>query len=111
MLGINFYLEYPNKTEKHKGTRKEPGNHRGTVIAVMTKHERGHWSNFPDWHNYSSRGPSADAIGALFDEPDSPVCSTGVCPEYLDEKCKRISEKMAREIHPQLFERLDYDPE
>lgn len=108
MLGINFYLEYPNKTEKHKGTRKSPGNHRGTVIAVMTKHERGRWSNFPDWH-YNGQDHMADAMGALFDEPNSPVCSTGVSPGYLDEKCKRISEKMAREIHPQLFVRLDQD--
>ena len=107
MKGINFYLEYSNKRDKRKGTRKDPGNHRGTVVAVATKHERGHWTNFPDFYLGNEK---ADAIGALFNEPNSVVCSCSVCPEYLDEKCKRISEALAREIHPQLFEYLDYAP-
>ena len=106
MLGINFYLDYPNKTEKHKGTRKDPGNHSGNVVAVMTRYERGKWSNFPDWISYGS-GPIAAAIGALLFVPNSPVCSTSVSMGYLDDRCKRISEKMAREIHPMLFTYLD----
>ena len=109
MKGVNFYLEYSSKKENRKGTRKNPGNHRGTVVAVMTKKDRDKWSNFPDWH-YTGQGHTADAMGAVFDEPNSPVCSTGVCPEYLDKRCKRISEKMAREIHPALFTYLDYEP-
>ena len=108
MLGINFYLNYPNKTEKHKGTRKNPGNHSGNVVAVFTKHERGKWTNFPDWISYGS-GPIAGAVGALFYEPNSVVCSTSVGLSYLDDRCKRISEKMAREIHPELFRYLDQD--
>jgi len=113
MRGFNFYLEYKDEKEKKKATRKKPGNHKGTVLAVSTRFdgdfETGRWSSFPDYHR-TGTGYATDAIGALFDQPDSIVMSTQVCPEYLRENCKRISEKMAREIHPKLFEYLEYEP-
>jgi hypothetical protein len=52
-------------------------------------------------------GFSYDGIGAVHDHPNSGVGNTGVSPDYLKDKCKRISEKLAREIHPQLFIWLD----
>ena len=96
MKGIRFYLEYPSKKEKRKGTRKEPGNHLGQVVAVM--YENGWWSETPGaWHYMY------DCISALTRVPNSVVCGSSVSWGYLDEKCKRISEKQAREIHPNLF--------
>lgn len=96
MQGLTFYLEYPTKADKRKATRKNPGNHSGTVCAVHS----GQWV----W----GRGSYIkDAFCAAFDRPNSPVCTSTVTPEYLQEYCKKISEKQAREIHPELFKWLD----
>ncbi len=97
MKGVRFYLEYPNSLEKRKATRHNLGNHEGNVIAVL------------DNGNYISSGgdPTADALAAVFYRKNSPIAGTGVSLEYLQERCKRISEATAREIHPQLFIRLD----
>lgn len=96
MKGFHFFLEYANKTEKNKATRKDPKNHRGTVIAVMYENEY--------------RIPGTDqheAIASVQDIPNSSVCHTSASYGYLREKCLRISEKQAREIHPALFSVLD----
>jgi hypothetical protein len=39
--------------------------------------------------------------------PNSPVAGTSIDVSILRERCKRISEAKARQIHPLLFERLD----
>lgn len=98
MKGYTFYLEYPSRTEKNKGRAKpgKLGNHQGNVIAKM---EVNNWFNF-----------SHEAIVALYDTPNSFVCSGSVGMDYLHTRCKRISEKLAREIHPNLFLYLDDDP-
>ena len=97
MKGFRFFLEYPTSQDKNKATRKELGNHKGTCIAVNTYDEcfvsSGQWCY--------------DAIGAVQDIPNSPCCSTAASWIYLNSKCKRISEKEARRIHPALFEYLE----
>jgi len=95
MKGYRFYLEYPNKTEKHKGTVKNPGNHIGTVLAVFNDAYLSH----NEW--------TYEAEGGLYDYPNSPVCSTSTTWGYLKEFCKRIPEILARKIHPELFKVLD----
>jgi hypothetical protein len=47
-----------------------------------------------------------DAVGAVYYTPNSPVATTGVSWEYIREKCKRIPESMAKEIHPELWNYL-----
>jgi hypothetical protein len=93
MLGYKFYLEYPNNKEKRNGTRKVLSNHSGTIIAVIDDTLR--------------VGGMQDAICALQEIPNSPTCLSGVSLSYLAEKCKRVSEAQARDIHPILFKRLD----
>jgi hypothetical protein len=44
---------------------------------------------------------------AVQDIPNNPVCFGSYSDGYLREKCKDISEKQAREIHPNLFKVLD----
>lgn len=87
MKGIRFYEEFENKRKRQS---------QGNVIAVFT-----------DTGRASNGGYMFDAMGAVYFQPDSPVASTGVSWDYLREKCKHISEKQARQIHPQLFTRLD----
>jgi hypothetical protein len=98
MKGVKFYLEYPSNADKRKATRTNLGNHEGNVIAIL------------DNGIYISGGePVGDGLGAVFYIPNSPVAGTGVSLAYLRERAKRISEKQAREIHPELFTRLDQD--
>ena len=84
MKDITFYQEFENRS------RTKPT---GNVLAVIRD------SRCPDG--------SMEAIGALFDRPDSPVASTAVSLEYLRTQCKRVSEAKARQVHPAMFERLD----
>lgn len=93
MKGYRFYLEY--KTPAHK--RK--GQDTGTVIAI-------NWQN--RWPGHEC--VMVDAIGAVYYQPNSSVASTTASFDYIHDNCKRISEKRAREIHPALFEYLDYNP-
>lgn len=98
MNGVRFYLEYGSPTEKNKATRKSPGDHIGTVVAVLVEN-----GTFP-----CGQGKWCyDAIGGLHARPNSPVASTSASLDYLRENCLRISEEQAREIHPRLFEWLD----
>jgi hypothetical protein len=96
MKGIRFYLEYPNQTEKNKATRENLGNHSGLVIAV-----------FEGTEAIGQSGPQIDALSGLTERENAPVASGAVSFDYLRERTKRISEDQAREIHPELFKRLD----
>lgn len=98
MKGVGFYLEYPNNVEKRKATRKSLGNHSGNVVAV-----------FDGTVFYTSGCVAVECISAVFFVENSPVCNGSVATEYLDQRCKYISERQAREIHPELFKVLDMD--
>ena len=91
MKGYRFYEELENKG-------KEAETSEGNVVAVMLNDNS---------HARLVTGAVDEAMVALFDKPNSPVCSGSVSWGYLRENCKRISEAKAREIHPRLFERLD----
>lgn len=96
MKDFRFYLEYPNQKEKRKATRKNLGNHSGNCLAVYTDKDY----LLPD-------RKSIEAIGAVLFNENSPCCGTFVSFDYLRSSCKRISEKQAREIHPNLFNYLE----
>jgi hypothetical protein len=90
MKNVTFYEEFETKQNKRKNISA------GNVIAV-----------YRDEIQSGTRAVYS-AIGAVYYEPNSPVCNTGgVSFDYLRKTCKRISEKRAREIHPRLFEVLD----
>lgn len=94
MKGFRFFLEYASAAEKRKGTVKAVGPHIGTVIAL----ELG-----PEFQ----RGRTWDCVASVYDRANSPVATSSVERAYLSEKCRRIPEATAREIHPQLFACLD----
>lgn len=108
MKNWHFYLEYPSATEKHKGTVKEPGNHSGTVLAV--------------WAAYNGPGTTDQGLSisqgkvmyetclcSVFEHADSVVTYSSASLDYIRERCKRIPEELARQIHPTLFRVLDAD--
>jgi hypothetical protein len=94
MKGIRFYLEYPNKTEKHKATVKNLGNHSGNCIALFLGKEHRN----PDY--------SQECLSAVFDRPNSDTNFGAVSLEYLNEKCKRIPARLVKDIHPMLWNRI-----
>ena len=89
MKGIRFYEEFEDKKR---------GVSCGTVVAILTDAWRG-----------DSDGRVYDALGGLYNEPNSPVASTSAHEVYLRKMCKRVSEARAREIHPNLLSRLEDD--
>jgi hypothetical protein len=89
MIGYHFYLEYGTNAHKRHGI------HMGTVIAKPTS--RAHRNHNGDW----------ECFAAVYDQPNSAVCTTSTTVEYLRETCKRIPEWRARQIHPRLFDWME----
>ena len=57
------------------------------------------------------QGLQADCVSSIFDVSNSPVTLCGVSAGYLHKRCVRISEALARKLHPALFERIDEEEE
>jgi len=100
MKDYRFYEEFGTKQNKRKGISQ------GNVVALCLDEQY----QVKKWHIengepefYSEQG----AFSAVHDHSDSPVNYGSVAHDYLRESCKRVSEKRAREIHPELFRRLD----
>ena len=88
MKDWRFYEEFEHKRK---------GVSAGNVVAVY----------LPTWTESLMLTKCVEALSALFFRPNSPVSFGGVSLGHLQEKCKRVSETRAREVHPALFERLD----
>ncbi len=90
MKGWRFYEEFNDKGKSLS---------LGTVIAVDLETAR-EQLQLTDCYG---------CIAGLTRNANSQVCGSQCSPEYLTEQCKRISEARARQIHPELFKRLDND--
>ena len=97
MNGYRFYLEFDSKAAKRKSGRENTG-HTGNCLALAADREFTYIMN---------GGIFTEGLTAVYFSPNSPVNWSSVHWDYLREKCKRISESKAREIHPELFQRLD----
>lgn len=86
MKGVRFYFDFGSATAKRRGGDAP------NALAV-----------FPD--NVCPDG-SREAIAALTDEPNAPVCGTSVSLDYLRRACKRVAETEAYRVHPALRERM-----
>lgn len=104
MKGYRFYLEFADAKSKRRSGKSHAG-HEGNVVAVVLHDD----VNIPrSWIAQGTR-PSLmlEALSAVLIYPNSDVNYGGVAAEYLAERCKRIPETLARQIHPRLFSRLD----
>lgn len=50
---------------------------------------------------------SYECAGALMADNDQAVCGSSTTRDYLRKRCVRISESLARKLHPALFRYLD----
>lgn len=90
MKGYRFYKEYDSPVDK----RKDKPN--GNVFATWGEPYIG------QEHELFIEG-----YGAVFYDPNSPCSFTSAQLAWVRDYCKRISEREAREIHPNLFRRIE----
>jgi hypothetical protein len=95
MKGFIFYVEFPTATAKRKATRKNLTGHIGNCIAVTSDKKE----QLEQWRV----NRCYPAVINVFNHSNSECCYDYVHVDYLAERCKRISEVQAREIHPNLF--------
>ena len=88
MKGYRFYLEFANTYKRCKN------KHCGNVVAVLL--------DACGKPLVGSTGLLDSVVGA-YDRPNSGVTASGAQREYLATRCKRISEALARSVHPALF--------
>lgn len=94
MKGYRFYEELRKKNRKGEESR-------GTVVGLYLDND-----NRPLYCSPHSGDWTMEAAVGVFDEPNSDVCSAQVSQKYLSEDCRRVSEKEARVIHPEMFRYL-----
>lgn len=97
MKGYRFYSDSASTYAKRHN------KHRGSVIAIDLD-DRGR--PIGRMH-HTGKDYMIECTAGMFDWPDSGVGGTSVSQDYLRKRCKRIPEKLAREIHPALFAWLD----
>lgn len=88
MKGYRFYLEEDV----------------GTVIAVHIPSDKYEQRWFAETGMYT-------CVHGVFSRENSPVCVGETHVDYLRDRCKRISEEEAREIHPMLFTHPAVEPD
>lgn len=105
MKGFRFYFESTHEDQfverrLRKLTRKEIiANPVGNVVAVEISKD-----GMPELWSCNNE---YTALSALYFQSNSPVAWGGVGRDYLANYATRISEKLARQIHPTLFKYLD----
>ena len=92
MKGYRFYLDHESAKDKRAG------KHNGNCFAVLLG---------KDGRPLRQSDPKmVEGVGAVYGWPDSACAGTSASRDYLREKCKRVSESKAREVHPNLFRYL-----
>jgi hypothetical protein len=97
MKDFRFYLEYKTASLKNKGTVKNPGNHMGSCVAVYLPTRIEQWNI----------NRCYEAASGVYYRNNPACCWGSVDPGYLTQFCKRIPERLAKEIHPGLIEYLN----
>jgi hypothetical protein len=101
MKDIRFYAEYPEGVSKRR-----PVSEATNVIALLIPEDgSSEWYSRPNGDGGSLI--LGECIAGVFDHADSAVAGTCVARDYLIARAKRVPERVARKIHPQLFAYLD----
>jgi hypothetical protein len=95
MKGFRFYAEYDSN--KQKRMQRHTGIRADNVIAI----------DVDTFHYQNGNEAAYEGFSAVFGHPNSSVAWGGISRHYIDDRCKRISEAKARELHPVLFARLE----
>lgn len=105
MEGVRFYAEMQDERGSKSGSRRWKPFTRATLAAGA---EEGQRCNVVAIFPGNSRlGDQWDGIGSVLGTSNSPVCSVSPDSGYLRKRCVRVSEALARKLHPRLFATLD----
>jgi hypothetical protein len=96
MKGYRFYEEFRDKCRQES---------MDTVVALLLDEYQQPYM----YYSESAGEWVADVVSGVFDTPNSEVGLDSVALGYLHERCKRVSEATARQIHPRLFTYLDQE--
>lgn len=113
MKGYRFYLEFPDHKTKKKSGKSHVG-HKGIVYAAELR-EDGNWNyRFSGSEQRSYVRPNDEV--ECFTTPTNPVVPClfyeygmhyeEVSIDWIEDVCKRIPERLARELAPDFFEEL-----
>ncbi|HEX8838171.1 MAG TPA: hypothetical protein VF748_14615 [Candidatus Acidoferrum sp.] len=104
MKGVRFYVECGEES---------PIGKRNTVRQIWDRANEGWQINcvalFTEPDRWRHNGGNIEALLATFYYKNSDVSLGSVSRVYLQRKCKRVPEALARKLHPRLFERLDHE--
>ncbi len=103
MQGYTFYAEMPD----HRGSKSASKNfHAFTRKTLQEGAANGQKCNCLALIDEGLPG-MREGLTPVYGTIDSPVCWSSVSLEYVRKRCVRISEELARKLHPALFYRLD----
>lgn len=118
MKGFKFVLEYKSKSAKNKATRRNLGYH-GNVVAIPVRTvdgfqvvetvrvaEQGRLPLNIDGELYLRTAYYPTYQVCVITRSNGEIKEITVDPEYLEERCKRISETQAKTLDPELFQYL-----
>lgn len=95
MKGIKFFAEMPECRPSKNKSKKFPEAFTRANLAQMAG-EGGKC-------NCIAQVGTDYAVGSVTDTPNSGVCTIDPSRDYLATRCVRISEALARKLHPVLF--------
>lgn len=118
MKGFKFVLEYKSKSAKNKATRRNLGYHGDVVAVPIVPFGRGYRAEtvkvaeqgrLPlnvdgEIYEYTATYPTYQVCAIT--RSNGEIKEITVDPEYLEERCKRISETQAKTLDPELFQYL-----
>lgn len=111
MRGFRLYRDCGTDEDTGKSLKSQfraKDTTEGNVLAVFLDPYTGNpmWTARMTW-TMGDVPYTCECMAAVFAHPNSAVACTGVSNEYLRKNCIRVSESVARKIHPEMFLRLD----
>lgn len=110
MDGYKFFAVMPDARKSKSASIKHPmawtratmryhANH-GVYVECLAVSDESYISDGQICH---------ECAGALMVDNDQAVCGSSTSRDYLRKRCVRISESLARKLHPALFRYLDQE--
>lgn len=111
MQGYHFFAVMPDERKSKSASKRFPFQP-WTRATLQTYADAGNYveclavdpEGFADM---SLGGRKFECAGALMADNDQAVCGSSCSHDYLHKRCTRISEALARKLHPSLFRYLE----
>lgn len=110
MDGFAFYAVMPDERNSKSASKKYPLRFNRAMLKISAEANRyvecmAVATDRAQHYNHSGKY-MMECISALMVDNDQAVCSSSTSRDYLRKRCIRISESLARKLHPALFRYL-----